>query len=91
MQIELNKVLEKLFDTLIGLIPTLSEVKSAGEADRISTAQRGPSVLQAGGWPPPLPDPGQSSLGDSSQRLCRCPYEGQNRFRNITSASLKVT
>ena len=53
MQIELNKVLEKLFDTLIALIPTLSEVKStaAAEADRISTAQwqRGPSVLQAGG------------------------------------------
>ena len=49
MQIELNKVLEKLFDTLIGLIPTLSEVKSTAEANRISTAQRGPSVLQAGG------------------------------------------
>lgn len=78
MQIELNKVLEKLFDTLIALIPTLSEVKSTAEANRISTAQRqrGPSVLQAGGWPPPLPDPGQqSSLGDSSQRLCRCPYK----------------
>ena len=53
MQIELNKVLEKLFDTMAGLIPTLSEVKStaAAEANRISTAQRGlsTSVLQAGG------------------------------------------